>query len=214
MSLGGVVMGRSVEVGGVHVEWLGHAGFMFKAGERVVYIDPYKVSHGEKADLIMITHDHYDHCDPGSVSVLRKEETVVVAPKSCKDKLRGAVEVSPGQSITKKEVEIMAVPAYNVSKHFHPRGGGVGYVFTISGKRIYHAGDTDSIPEMSNLGKLDLALLPVGGTYTMNPQEAAEAAQRIGAELTIPMHWGDIIGTKKDAEEFQRLAKVRVQVLS
>jgi L-ascorbate metabolism protein UlaG (beta-lactamase superfamily) len=206
-------MGRTLELGGVHVEWLGHSGFMLKAGGTVVYIDPYKISHSEKADLILITHDHYDHCDPGSVSTIRKEDTVVVAPKSCRQKLDGIVEISPGQVMEKRGVEIRAVPAYNKTKQFHPRGEGVGFVLEIAGKRIYHAGDTDSIPEMGNLGELDLALLPVGGTYTMDAREAAEAAGRIGASLTVPMHWGDIVGTRKDAEEFRKLARVRVEVL-
>jgi L-ascorbate metabolism protein UlaG (beta-lactamase superfamily) len=210
---GGIDMGKELELGDVHVEWLGHASFTFSAGETLVYIDPYKVSHGEKADLILITHDHYDHCDPSSVSTIRKEETVVVAPKICKEKLHGVVEIGPGKTIEKKGVSITAVPAYNKNKQFHPRGRGVGYVFSLAGKRIYHAGDTDSIPEMEGLGEIDLALLPIGGTYTMNPSEAAEAAKRIGAKITVPMHWGDIVGNRNDAEEFRRLAKVRVEIL-
>lgn len=206
-------MGDSIEIGDVHVHWLGHASFVFKAGETVVYVDPFKVSHGEKADLILLTHDHYDHCDPGSIANIRKEEAVVVGPRSCSKKVDGVVGISSGQAMNKKGVEIKAVPAYNETKHFHPKGEGVGYILTISGKKIYHAGDTDSIPEMGNLGEIDLALLPVGGTYTMNAQEAAEAADKIGAGLTVPMHWGDIVGTKKDAEEFKKLAKVRVEIL-
>lgn len=206
-------MGKALDVGDVHVEWLGHAGFMLKSGETVVYIDPYKISHGDKADVILITHDHYDHCDPGSVSTVRKEGTVVVAPRSCRNKIQGIVEISPGQEMEKKGVKIFAVPAYNEKKQFHPRGEGVGFVLTFGGKRIYHAGDTDSIPEMSNLGELDLAMIPVGGTYTMNAEEAAEAAGRIGAGITVPMHWGDIVGTRKDAEQFRKLAKVRVEIL-
>lgn len=206
-------MGKTLELGDVHVEWLGHASFMFRAGETVVYVDPYKVSHGDKADLILITHDHYDHCDPASVGYLRKEETALVAPKSCKEKLQRITEIGPGQVIEKKGVEITAVPAYNISKQFHPHGKGLGYVFVLAGKRIYHAGDTDSIPEMEGLGEIDLALLPVGGTYTMNPSEAAEAAEKMGAAITIPIHWGDIVGTRDDAEEFKKLAKVRVEIL-
>jgi L-ascorbate metabolism protein UlaG (beta-lactamase superfamily) len=206
-------MAKSIMTGDVEVTWLGHASFMFKSGETVVYIDPYKVSHGEKADLILVTHDHYDHCDPGSISAIRKEGTVIVAPESCKKKLGGMNSIKSGQSMEKCGVGIIAVPAYNVSRQFHPRGGGLGYVVTIGGKRIYHAGDTDNIPEMSELGDIDMALLPVGGTYTMNPEEAADAAEKIGAEITVPMHWGGIVGTRKDAEEFKKLAKGRVEIL-
>jgi L-ascorbate metabolism protein UlaG (beta-lactamase superfamily) len=206
-------MGKSLELDGVHAEWLGHAGFMFKAGDTVLYVDPYKVSHGDKADLILITHDHYDHCDPSSLSTLRKDDTIVVAPKPCGEKIQGIKSLKPGQKIEKKGVVIKAVPAYNLTKQFHPHGRGVGYVFSLAGKTIYHAGDTDSIPEMEGLGEIDLALLPVGGTYTMNAGEAAEAAGKIGAKITVPMHWGDIVGTRKDAEEFKRLARVRVEIL-
>jgi L-ascorbate metabolism protein UlaG (beta-lactamase superfamily) len=206
-------MERSIELKGVMVEWLGHAGFMFKSHGKVVYVDPFKVHQGDKADLIMVTHEHYDHCDPGSVKALSRSDTVVVAPAPCGKKLGGAINIKPGQTLTEKGVTIRAVPAYNRSKSFHPMGSGVGFVFSIEGLTVYHAGDTDSIPEMSGLGSIDLALLPVGGTYTMNHSEAAQAAGVIGAGLTIPMHWGDIVGTRDDAERFRKEAKVPVKVL-
>jgi L-ascorbate metabolism protein UlaG (beta-lactamase superfamily) len=206
-------MGMSTTLGNVEVTWLGHAGFRFQTPEVVVYVDPYKVSHGEKADLILLTHDHYDHCDPSSISSLRKEETVIVGPKNCKEKVHGLEEIKLGQDLERKGVHVKAIPAYNKEKHFHPQGAGFGYVFMIGSERIYHAGDTDSIPEMAGLGRINLALLPVGGTYTMNAREAAEAAEKIMPDLAIPMHWGDIVGTRKDAEEFQRLAGVKVRIL-
>lgn len=206
-------MGMDTRIGDIEVTWLGHAGFRFKTGELVVYVDPFKVSHGEKADLILVTHDHYDHCDPSSISSLRKEETVIIAPKGCKSKVQGIDEIKLGETLERKGIQVEAVAAYNKEKHFHPQGSGVGYLLTIGGERIYHAGDTDSIPEMGELGKVNLALLPVGGTYTMNAEEAAEAAKRIDPDVAIPMHWGDIVGTRKDAEEFQRLAGVKVEIL-
>ena len=206
-------MGNSTRIGDVYVEWLGHSGFMLKSGKTVVYIDPYKISYGEKADIILVTHEHYDHCSPDSISYLRKENTVVIAPKSCKEKIRGIDKIKLGKTKKSMGIDITAVAAYNKNKHFHPRDEGIGYVISLGGKRIYHAGDTDNIPEMENLGKIDLALLPVGGTYTMNAEEAATAADIIGAGLTIPMHWGDIVGTRKDADDFKRLAKVRVEIL-
>ena len=206
-------MASEISMGDVRVRWLGHSGFMFKSKDTVVYVDPYKVSHGEKADLILVTHDHYDHCDPASISSLKKEGTVIVAPESCKQKLHKIKEIRTGKIIEERGVEIRAVPAYNRNKQFHPEGSGIGYVFSMRGKRIYHAGDTDIIPEMENLGEVDVALLPVGGTYTMDAEEAAEAAGKIDAEVTIPMHWGDVVGTRDDAEKFRKLAKVRVEIL-
>jgi L-ascorbate metabolism protein UlaG (beta-lactamase superfamily) len=206
-------MATETTIGDVKVKWLGHAGFRFVSGETIVYVDPYKISHGEKADLILVTHDHYDHCDPSSISLLRKEGTLVVGPKACKNKIDGLSEIKIGKTIEKNSVQITAVPAYNNNKHFHPQGAGMGFVFVLGGKRIYHAGDTDRISEMGTLGEIDLALLPVGGTYTMGPEEAAEAANMINAKLTIPMHWGGIVGTRKDAENFKKLASVKVEML-
>lgn len=206
-------MSREMRFGELELTWLGHAGFMLRAAGKVLYIDPYKVSHGDKADIILITHDHYDHLDPGSISSISKEDTVLIAPKACKEKLKGMKEIKPGNLIEEQGINIMAVPAYNRSKQFHPRGSGVGYVLTMGGKTVYHAGDTDSIPEMSDLGDVDIALLPVGGTYTMDAREAAEAADRIGAEVTIPMHWGGIVGTRDDAEELRKATKSKVVIM-
>jgi L-ascorbate metabolism protein UlaG (beta-lactamase superfamily) len=206
-------MTRNIDLGNLRLEWIGHAGFRIETDQVILYIDPYKVSHGERADIILITHDHYDHCDPSSVSSIRKEDSVIIAPKKCQEKLRKTSEIKSGQTLEKGGARITAIPAYNRTKQFHPHGSGLGYVIEIAGSRIYHAGDTDSIPEMQELGHIDVALLPVGGTYTMNPEEAAEAAEKINADVTIPMHWGDIVGTRKDAEEFRKLAKVRVELL-
>ena len=206
-------MTKTITVGNVEITWLGHSSFMIKGMDRIVYVDPYKVSHGEKADVILITHDHYDHCDPSSITMLTREGTVVVAPRSCKEKLQKMEEIKTGNLVEKSGIQILAVPAYNRSKHFHPEGNGMGYVFKVGDTRIYHAGDTDIIPEMDDLGEIDVALLPVGGTYTMNAQEAAEAADNIKAGLTIPMHWGGIVGNRDDAEKFKKLAQVNVEIL-
>ncbi len=207
-------MPREISVGDVEICWLGHAGFMLKSGNAVVYIDPYKVSHGEKADMILVTHEHYDHCDPGSVSVLSGKGTLVVAPKSCRGKLSKFREIKIGDSVIEQGIKVMVVDAYNKEKQFHPRGSGVGYLVTMGETVIYHAGDTDRIPEMSELGHVNVALLPVGGTYTMDVQEAAMAAEAVGAEITIPMHWGTVVGTQSDAERLKKLCKTRVEVLS
>ncbi|MCK5615714.1 MBL fold metallo-hydrolase [Candidatus Pacearchaeota archaeon] len=206
-------MSNETKVGEVKITWLGHASFLFEGLGKMVYVDPYKVSHGEKADLILVTHGHYDHCDPASISAISKEDTIIVGPKGVKDKIQSTEEIKVGNLVEKNGIQILAVPAHNLDKPFHPQGDGVGFVFKVGDKRIYHAGDTDHIPEMDDLGEIDVALLPVGGTYTMDAREAAEIANTIKARLTIPMHWGGIVGTRKDAEEFKKMAKVPVEIL-
>lgn len=206
-------MPDSMDIGNAKIEWLGHATFKLKLDNLVIYVDPFKVSGGEKADIILITHDHYDHCDQGSVNALMKPETVIVAPESCSSKLQDVRTIKQGESITVKDVGIRAVPAYNIGKSYHPMGTGVGFIVNLDGKTIYHAGDTDKIPEMEDLGRIDVALLPVGGTYTMDAEEAAEAANMIKPEIVIPMHWGKIVGSQEDARKFKDLCKVEVRVL-
>lgn len=196
------------------IRWLGHAGFLL-AGKRLVYIDPYKLNYPEVGDLILITHDHDDHCSPEDVKWLRKGETVIVAPASCAAKFKGDVRsVKWGDVVHHKGIKVEIVPAYNVGKDFHPREfGGVGYVVTMpEGLRVYHAGDTDLIPEMQHIA-VDVALLPVGGTHTMDASQAAQAANLIRPRLAIPMHWGTIVGSRQDAEKFRELTKVEVRIL-
>jgi L-ascorbate metabolism protein UlaG (beta-lactamase superfamily) len=199
-----------------NIFWLGHDSFRLK-GEKVVYIDPWKLAAGaEKADVILVTHDHYDHLSPDDIAKISKADTVVVAPQAVTSKLGGKpIVVKPGDKLTAAGVSVEVVPAYNANKKFHPKSAGyVGYIVTLNGKRIYHSGDTDLIPEMTQI-KADIALLPVSGTYVMTATEAAEAANTIKPALAIPMHYGDpdVVGTRRDAEEFKRLAKVPVEIL-
>jgi L-ascorbate metabolism protein UlaG (beta-lactamase superfamily) len=196
------------------IRWLGHAGFML-SGTRLVYIDPYKLQGTQVGNVILITHDHYDHCSPDDVKWLREGATVIVCPPSCADKFQGDIRtVKPGDTLSIKGVGIQAVPAYNVGKEFHPReAGGVGYIVALpDGPRVYHAGDTDLIPEMAQI-QADVALLPVGGKYTMDAAEAAQAANLIKPSLAIPMHWGTIVGSRQDAERFRDLCEVQVRIL-
>jgi L-ascorbate metabolism protein UlaG (beta-lactamase superfamily) len=199
-----------------NIFWLGHDSFRLK-GDKVVYIDPWKLDAGaEKADVILITHNHFDHYSPDDIGKISKSETVIVMPQAAAEKFAGKVTlVKAGDKVNVSGVAIEVVPAYNTNKPNHPKSAGhVGYIITLNGKRIYHAGDTDLIPEMATL-KADIALLPVSGKYVMNATEAAEAAKAIKPELAIPMHWGDpaVVGTLSDADEFKRLATVPVEIL-
>ncbi len=174
----------------MRVEWLGHASIKLIMNGKIVYIDPYQVE-GVKADFILITHDHYDHCDPNSVNALKKPETKIVTTKLASEKISGDITVVEEGDTVDLGFKVTAVPAYNKTKNFHPRGLGVGFV--IDGeKRVYHAGDTDLIPEMGQLEGVDLAFLPVGGTYTMDVKEAIEAVKLIRPKAVFPIHYGSI----------------------
>jgi L-ascorbate metabolism protein UlaG (beta-lactamase superfamily) len=197
------------------IHWLGQSAFKI-TGEKIVYFDPYRLSgKQEKADIILISHSHSDHCSPEDVKKIQKSNTIIVAPSDCKSKLSGNVEtIKPGDKVTIEGINIEAVPAYNVNKKFHPKENNwVGYIITISGRRIYHCGDTDKIPEMANI-KSDVVLIPIGGTYTMTAEEAADAVNLMKPKLAIPMHYGSIVGTPGDAVRFKEKCTVPVEILS
>lgn len=204
------------------VEWLGHAGFRIDTGGATVYIDPYRVHDGPGADLILITHGHYDHFSPLAIERLARAGTRLIAPPVVAERIGGNVRsIREGETIEHGEgIEITALPAYNTSKldaegrPFHAReAGGVGYEVRIGAERLYHSGDTDVIEEMDRVAGVDVALLAISGTYVMTASEAAEAARRIAPGVAVPMHWGQHIGTRSDAEEFARMSTVRVEIL-
>lgn len=202
--------------GSVKIHWLGHDSFVLE-GSRVVIVDPFKAKGDYRADLILISHEHSDHLSPDDIKRFSSASTKVIAPEVCRPGLAGlGLEVTylaPGSKTSVLGVEIETVPAYNTNKFrepgrvFHPQEEGrLGYVVTMDGLRLYHAGDTDHIPEMRGVS-VDVALLPVSGTYVMTPEEAASAAREIEAKTFIPMHFGSIVGSKKDAEKFRDLLK-------
>jgi len=195
------------------IEWLGHATVLIR-GERTVMVDPWKVSGGERVDLVLVTHGHFDHCSPEDVAKVSGPQTEVVAPADAAAKLgEGVKTILPGEAANVAGVKVEAVPAYNVGKSFHPKDNRwVGYVVTMGGERVYVAGDTDRTAEMDAV-KADVALLPVGGTYTMTAEEAAGAADAMGVSLAIPIHFGDVVGSEADARRFEAACNVPVKVL-
>lgn len=203
-----------------NIHWLGHDSFRIEGDGVVVYIDPWQLGPAPPADLILITHEHQDHCSPADIAKVQTPDTVVVTIAAAAGKLTGQIElVKPGDQVTVKGIPVEAVPAYNVNKFrspgvpFHPKEAGhVGFVVTLGGTRIYHAGDTDFIPEMETFD-VDIALLPVSGTYVMTAAEAVEAAAAISPKLAIPMHVGAGIGALTDADYFKENASVPAEVL-
>ena len=215
-----------LEYEGVQIVWLGHDGFKLKKG-KAVYIDPYQLkSAAEPADVVCVTHEHFDHLSVEDLKKIVTSRTTVVTIAACEAAANGlrpkAVRVvKPGDRLEVDGVPIEVVAAYNTSKFrspgkpFHPQADGkVGFVLGLGGLRIYHAGDTDDIPEMAAVAGVDVALLPVSGTYVMTPAEAAKACHTIRPKLAIPMHYGAIVGTAADAEAFKKDAGCRVEILT
>mgnify|MGYP001443949751 FL=1 len=212
-----------MKVGNVEIKWLGHDGFLIKNLDtgKNIYIDPYNIVENlEKADLILITHGHYDHCSVADIEKIIKEGTKIVATADCQSKITKfnmpiKLEiVEPNQELDLGSIKILTVPAYNIDKHFHSKDEHwVGYLIKINDVVIYHAGDCDVMPEMQRLtgyqqpGKEFVALLPVSGRFVMNSEEAVEAAKILKPTLAVPMHFGSIVGVEEDAQEFVDFCK-------
>jgi L-ascorbate metabolism protein UlaG (beta-lactamase superfamily) len=203
------------------VTWFRQSALRWSVGERTVYIDPWGTSDDEPpADVVFITHAHDDHLQPDEIDRLRSDGTKIVAPHDVAKELSGDVTpVAPGDSGDVAGVRFSAVPAYNVVEHrleAHPRAKRwVGYVIDIDGRRYYHAGDTDHLPELEELDA-DVAFVPIGGDpFTMDPDEAGALVRAIQPSLAVPMHYGYIVGAPGDAERFKRAADpVKVEVLA
>jgi L-ascorbate metabolism protein UlaG (beta-lactamase superfamily) len=203
----------------MRLKWLGHASWKLIAGGKTIYIDPYQGDYDEKADIILASHSHTDHCEPSKVNMVKGDGTVIIAPEDCATKIGAQVKsLKPGEKATYGDVTVEAVEAYNVKRFrspgvpFHPKGLGVGYLIRSGGKTIYHVGDSDFIPEMSALEGVDLMLIPSGGTYTMDNEDASEATVAIRPKTAIPMHiWDTDPGEFKNKVE--SVSDVKVVVL-
>ncbi len=196
------------------INWLGHDGFRIDA-EKIIYFDPYQISSTKPADIIFISHEHFDHCSLEDINKIRKKDTLIITNAASAKQLDGKIHiVKPGDKLTAQDihVDVEVVASYNTNKDFHPKASGMlGFIIEVSGVRIYHAGDTDLIPEMKDI-KADIALLPVSGTYVMTAEEAVEAALTIKPVVVIPMHFGCIVGSEKDAKLFAEKLAGRITV--
>ena len=193
----------------MEIKWLGHASWRIKTGGKTIYIDPYEGEYDEKADLILSTHHHDDHCKPDKIALIKKDTTEIIATEECGKKLESEVlTLKPGDAIKIEDVLIEAVEAYNFKRFrspgnpFHPKGIGVGYLVKAEDKTVYHMGDTDFIEEMKELSNIDLMLVPSGGTYTMDNPEAAEATIAVNPKMAVPMHIWDT-----DPKEYKKMVE-------
>jgi len=215
-----------MDFNGISFHWLGHDGFKILADGKTIYIDPYQLSKAQQnkkdADIVFISHNHFDHLSMDDLKHVIGKKTSIVAAKECVDQLKsvGAAEVkgvAPGDKVTVQGLPIEILAAYNTNKKFHPKADNkVGFVITASNMRIYHTGDTDAIPEM-DMARPDVALVPVSGTYVMTAEEAAGAVnEKIKPKkLAIPMHYGAIVGSEQDAAKFKQLVTAcPVQILN
>ncbi len=201
-----------------NIEVLCHSSMKFNK-EKVIYIDPFKIDKNyNDADIIFITHDHYDHYSEDDIDKIKKDDTVIVAPEELLTKLlrKGfrqdyIIIVEPNEKYIVESIKFETVPAYNTNKQFHPKENGwVGYIIEIKGIRYYIAGDTD-ITEENKKVKCDVAFVPVGGTYTMDFKEAAYLINEIKPQVTVPIHYGSIVGTNQDATDFSKLLHPEIE---
>lgn len=211
-----------VEYNGVEISWLGHDGFTLKKDLTVV-IDPFKIGKTPKADILLISHEHFDHCNKEDVMKVISPSTILVTTPACSKELssmkfKEVRILGPGDTFQTSKVHVRAIAAYNTNKFmspgkvFHPKEDRkIGFLVTLGDVKLYHTGDSDLIPEMENL-QPDVALLPVSGTYVMTVEEAVQAVSKIKPKLAIPMHYGTIVGSERDAERFKELASKLCQV--
>ncbi len=201
-----------------NIELLCHSSIKIKR-EKVIYIDPFKIDKNyNDADIIFITHDHYDHYSEEDIEKIRKEDTIIIVPKAMFEKVlkngfnkENIIEVIPNRKYKVEKIRFETVLAYNINKQFHPKENAwVGYVIELNGIKYYIAGDTD-ITEENKKVECDIALVPVGGTYTMNFKEAAELVNEIKPKIAVPTHYGSVVGKKEDAINFIKLLSAEIE---
>lgn len=187
--------------------------------DKIIYFDPFKItSAANDADIIFITHEHSDHFSPDDIQKVQKPNTFFVIPKSMENTLKKAgysnlIPLAPGERTTVLDIPAEAVPAYNIMKPFHnKKNGWLGYIITIEGQRIYVAGDTDVTPEAKAVS-CDIAIIPIGGTFTMNPGKAAAYINELRPRTVIPTHYGSIVGSADDGETFRKLIQPDIEVV-
>ena len=217
-----VLFGLAAGAAGVdplsRVTWYGQSCLRIAGAKGTVWIDPFKIPDGAKgtADLVLVTHPHFDHMDKEQMLKVAKPQAPIYGPEEVAKEFPGrGIKVVPGQKVSAAGFSFRTVAAYNIGKKYHPKEKmWVGYLLDVEGDTYYAAGDTDFVPEMKGL-KPSVAFLPIGGTYTMDWKEAAEAAKAVGAGVTVPYHWGSIegVGTAGDARNFQKAAGVKVAIL-
>ena len=189
-----------------NIHWLGHDSFRIEDRGKQIYIDPWKLSKNTpKADYIFVTHSHYDHFSLEDIEKITDNDTYIIGPPDVASQIKGnVIALKPGDEKSVGSLMVKGVHAYNINKKFHPKENDwLGFIIKLSdGITIYHAGDTDFIPEMRSL-KVDIALIPVSGTYVMTAEEAVDAANTFMPKIAIPMHYGDIVGSEADAATFK-----------
>ena len=202
------------------IEVLCHSSIRIEGENKIIYIDPYRIKEEKNdADIIFITHSHYDHFSEEDILNVKSDNTRIVVTTDLLEKTlelgfkkEDITVVNPNNSYTVLDIEVNTIPAYNINKQFHPKENNwVGYILKLEGKRIYIAGDTDITEENRNV-KCDIALLPIGGTYTTDYKEAAQLTNIIKPELVIPMHYGEIVGEKEEAIKFKKLINKNINV--
>lgn len=215
-----------LEYNGIKIKWFGHDSFLLEKNIKIV-TDPYRISRKVDADLVLVSHEHFDHMSPDDLKKVVSGKTTIIAARECIPKLgdiscKEKIAILPGEEKTVMGVKIKAVPAYNTTKinpetkrPFHPmEDRKVGFFIDMGGATVYHTGDSDNVPEMKNL-QPDVLLVPVSGTYVMTAKDAAEAVASIKPKVAIPMHFGSIVGSAEDAKEFKNsVTQCQVHILS
>ena len=204
-----------------NIFWIEQAAIKINTGSKVIYFDPFKIKNEDKADIVFISHSHQDHLSIPDISKVATEKTIFIAPDDClkkiKEKFVGneSISVIPGIKQNVHDIGFETVPAYNIKKtKYHPRNNNwVGYIVTVNGIRIYHAGDTERIPEMNKF-TCDIAMVPLGQTYTMNSvEDAVQSVKDVQAKIAIPIHFGLYEGTVEDSKKFEKLLRNNIHVI-